>query len=157
MLNKLAEIVNEIAIKCNNKYDINSGGCCFFASLVAKYLSSLGIKYKLVIYDNQTEDAKKLEVRRDIRSGNKNTIYHDIVFSASHYAIELENGKIINGGDYDDGDRCYMSVAYIPAKRIKWMYDNGEWNHWYKRKKYNPIVGKLVKQAFNRYEQEVAI
>lgn len=155
MLNKLAEILNDIAIKCDAEYDVNFGGCCFFASLVAKYLSSLGIKYKLVIYDNQTAEAKKLEVRKDIRSGNKNTIYHDIVFSASHYAIELENGKIINGGGYDDGDR-YMSVAYIPAKRIKWMYDNGEWNHRYKRR-YNPIVGKLVKQAFNRYEQEVVI
>lgn len=40
----------------DDTYDINAGGCCFAAYVIAKNLESLGESYKLVIYDENYLD-----------------------------------------------------------------------------------------------------
>lgn len=36
----------------NILYNINNGGCCYVAYLIARHLDKLKVKYDLVVYDN---------------------------------------------------------------------------------------------------------
>lgn len=51
MYTELIETINAVAATCEEKFNINSGGCCYFAYLVARELDKRKIKYKLAIED----------------------------------------------------------------------------------------------------------
>ena len=147
------EIINAINKLCDNlddAYYMNAGGCCYCASLIARELDALGIKYKLVIFDYQTIGASPLAVRKDIKSRNRHSNFWDILFAGSHYAIMLSNGRILNPGYFTSYPS--MSICYVNHSHIKWMYDNGDWNRTYETK-YNSIIAKRVKQIFKQYEK----
>lgn len=151
MRNEIVKAVNKLCEELDSAYYINAGGCCYCASLIARELETRKIKYKLIIYDHSTRDVSPLSIRRDIRSRNKRSDFNDIMFCGSHYAIMLQNGEILNSGDYSSR-YPHVAVCYINSKHIRWMYDKGDWNRCYDTK-YNSIVAKRIKQVFKKYEE----
>lgn len=150
MQDEIIEAINELCESLDDKYSINAGGCCYCASLIARGLETLGIKYKLVIFDYETIRVSPLAIRKDILNRNYNSYFHDILFGGSHYAIMLPNRKILNPGSFESYPS--VSVCYINHSHIKWMYDNGDWNSFYDTR-YNSIVAKRIKQIFKQYEK----
>lgn len=78
----LSELFNYL----DSKYYINSGGCCYIASVLARELERLNIKYQLVIYNNKDINSRtrKFPIRRAIKNRDpyqtigigKNTCVH---------------------------------------------------------------------------------
>ena len=69
---ELFKNLNQLCKDLDLKYDINSGGCCYVAAVIAEQLENYNISYKLIKYD----------VR------------------GLHYAIRV-NDRIINRCDYN--------------------------------------------------------
>lgn len=76
----------------NKLYNINNGGCCYLAYLIACHLDRLKIKYDLIIYDYRKKD--------------ENCINDDVINmylpssvtgkqTCDHYCISVLNGGII--------------------------------------------------------------
>lgn len=151
MRSEVIEAINTLCEELHDRYSLNAGGCCYCASVLARELEALGIKYKLVIYDYDTKGASSLAVRRNIKNRNKLSDYSDIMFCGSHYAIMLSSGELLNASEYH-GNYPYMTVGCLNSKHIKWMYDEGDWNMRYDPK-YNSIVAKRVKQLFKQYAE----
>jgi hypothetical protein len=75
--NAIGEMTDVINYYVHN-YDLFSGGCCYSAYVLAKYLQKLGIKYKVVVFQ-YGQAYRKRRFKRAVRSG-----------WAAHVAIEVE-------------------------------------------------------------------
>lgn len=133
--------------KClDDIYDINSGGCCYIAYLIALHLDKLRIKYKLIIYDDK---------RLDEHYVNEEILNRSLPNSVTgkqtclHYCIFIPGGGIINKGD-SSGLRKY-TVKDITNKNIKWLYKNGHWNPTYNCSNNKRIKG-IINLFFSKYE-----
>lgn len=133
----------------DDTYDINAGGCCFAAYVIAKNLESLGESYKLVIYDEDyldNIDSVEIQeniVNRDIqRCPNGN-------HTCCHYAIKIKNLGIVNASDFKYEKRVYVDVT---SYDILWIYEKGEWNCCYDPR-LNDIVEQNINLVFNAYER----
>lgn len=49
---ELFKAINKKCLEFNNKYDINSGGCCYIAAVLSELLSKYNIPHSLIYYDN---------------------------------------------------------------------------------------------------------
>ena len=72
MYAELINTINSVAATCEEKFNINSGGCCYFAYLVARELDKRKIKYKLAIEDwtfsKKFCKTNRLKARRALKS-----------------------------------------------------------------------------------------
>lgn len=130
----------------NNLYDINNGGCCYVAYLIAYHLDKLNIRYNLVIYDYIKKDERKIEyeiLNRHI----PNSITG--INTCDHYCISI-SGDIIN-----KSDSSYLEkhvIKNVTNKNIKWIYKKGNWNKMYDRNN-DKFVRRMINLFFSKYEQ----
>lgn len=144
---------NSLDKLCNcldDLYNINCGGCCYIAYLIARHLDKLKIKYILVIYDYDYKDT--LNINKEVTNMSKSTSVNSSVTgfnTCSHYCIFLVGGGCVNKGDVQ-GLRCYK-ISNISCKNIKWIYKNGAWNSYYNMKN-NKIIKGIIDLFFKDYE-----
>ena len=144
ILKKLSQLCSDL----DRWYDINRGGCCYVAYLIATNLWNLKIKYKLVVCD-KWKTCKALEMRRDINSLRLSD------YSFNHYFIEVD-GFPINMG-YFNKKVCYQSKAsyinpFCIGKIYTYFKERDEWNEIYKPH-YNPIVRDTINKFFEENEE----
>ena len=48
---QLFKAINELCCEMNLYYDINSGGCCYVAAVLAENLENVGIPFEVIHYD----------------------------------------------------------------------------------------------------------
>ena len=128
------------------------GGCCYLASLIAKHLDKLNIKYDLIIYDNYSRNRENIKCEVISRRRNKG-LNNSVTgrYSCNHYCIRLRGAGVINGnGDYAEEHR--YSIPNISYKNIRWIYKNSRWNKCYKVQ-YNKTIKNIVKEFFKNYEK----
>ena len=128
------------------------GGCCYLASLIAKHLDKLNIKYDLIIYDNYSRNRENIKYEVISRRRNKG-LNNSVTgrYSCNHYCIRLRGAGVINGnGDYTEEHR--YSIPNISYKNIRWIYKNSRWNKCYKVQ-YNKTIKNIVKEFFKNYEK----
>ena len=128
------------------------GGCCYLASLIAKHLDKLNIKYDLIIYDNYSSNRENIKCEVISRRRNKG-LNNSVTgrYSCNHYCIRLRGAGVINGnGDYTEEHR--YSIPNISYKNIRWIYKNSRWNKCYKVQ-YNKTIKNIVKEFFKNYEK----
>ena len=128
------------------------GGCCYLASLIAKHLDKLNIKYDLIIYDNYSRNRENIKCEVISRRRNKG-LNNSVTgrYSCNHYCIRLRGAGVINGnGDYTEEHR--YSIPNISYKNIRWIYKNSRWNKCYKVQ-YNKTIKNIVKEFFKNYEK----
>lgn len=129
-------------------YDINNGGCCYIAYLIACHLDKLKVKYDLVIYDYEEKDED--HVNNEVCNmcfpnsitGNQ---------TCTHYCISISGGGIINEGDVTGLSKCL--VKGITSKNLKWLYKHGSWNEVYNRGD-NKYVKGMINLFFSKYEKD---
>ena len=148
----LLKNLNSLCRFLDETYNVNIGGCCYLASLIAKHLDKLNIKYDLIIYDSYSRNREniKCEVisRRKNKGLNNSVTGH---YSCNHYCIRLRGAGVINGnGDYTEEHR--YSIPNISYKNIRWIYKNSRWNKCYKVQ-YNKTIKNIVKEFFKNYEK----
>lgn len=120
------ERINKVCINLDNKYNINSGGCCFVAYCIAKELEERNILYNLVVYNYYDQDF-------NITEGN-------------HYAIKVGN-YVINQDDCEDFHREYK----VDSDELYMLYYNNPWNKMYS-KRWNLIVQTILHSKFRKYD-----
>ena len=144
ILKKLSQLCSDL----DRWYDINRGGGCYVAYLIATNLWNLKIKYKLVVCD-RWKTCKALEMRRDINSLRLSD------YSFNHYFIEVD-GFPINMG-YFNKKVCYQSKAsyinpFCIGKIYTYFKERDEWNEIYKPR-HNPIVKDTINKFFEENEE----
>ena len=144
ILKKLSQLCSDL----DRWYDINRGGCCYVAYLIAVNLWNLKIKYKLVLCDRY-KTCKALKMRRDINSLRLSG------YSFNHYFIEVD-GFHINMG-YFNKKVCYQSKAsyinpFCIGKIYTYFKERNGWNEIYKSH-YNPIVKDTINKFFEENEE----
>lgn len=60
---KLIDQLNNLCIELDDKYNINNGGCCYIAAVMARYLTQYNIPYQLVEYDYGSHYAIKTKYK----------------------------------------------------------------------------------------------
>ena len=144
ILKKLSQLCSDL----DRWYDINRGGCCYVAYLIATNLWNLKVKYKLVLCDKY-KTCKALKMRRDINSLRLSG------YSFNHYFIEVD-GFPINMG-YFNKKVCYQSKAsyinpFCIGKIYTYFKERDEWNEIYKPR-HNPIVKDTINKFFEENEE----
>ena len=143
-LNSLCKFLDET-------YSVNLGGCCFLASLIARHLDKLNIKYDLVIYDNYAKD--RVCIEHEVISCRKNKGLNNSVtgyYSCNHYCLQIRGAGIINGDDCKSEHR--YSIPDVSYKNIRWIYKNSSWNDCYEVQ-HNKTIKNIVKEFFKEYEK----
>lgn len=150
-------------LKCNlsdifnyldSKYCINSGGCCYVASVLAGELERLNIKYQLVIYNDKDINSRtrKLPIRRAIKNRDLCQTIGIGKNVCIHYAIATSELGVLNPNNCDEDPYLKsISLATINSSDIEWIYKTGDWNRCYKRK-FNKIVRDHIHLSFKSYE-----
>lgn len=146
----LLKSLNVLCKFLDENYDVNCGGCCFLASVIAKHLDRLGLGYELVIYDYYKRDQVSIEHEVINRHQNK-TLYRSVTgrHSCNHYCLNLKGAGIINGDEEDDYHAYF--IPEVSSKSIRWIYRNGSWNDHYEVR-HNKTIRNIVKEFFKEYE-----
>lgn len=147
----LRKNLNSLCKFLNETYHVNYGGCCFLASLIARHLDNLHIKYDLVIYDSYAKD--RLRIENEVITCRKNKGLKSSVtgnYSCNHYCIQLRGAGVINDDDYSEEHR--YTIPDVSFKNIRWIYRNGIWNDRYKVQ-HNETIKNIVKEFFKEYEK----
>lgn len=141
----------------DDAYDVNSGGCCFLASIIAKHLDRIGLDYELVIYDSYLKDISSIEYEVINRHRNRSK-EHSVTgpYCCNHYCIHLKGAGIINSGCNEYGDKYKYIIPDITFKNIRWIYKLGGWNECYEIR-HNKTIKNIVKEFFKEYEKKVPV
>lgn len=110
----LLKSLNSLCKFLDDTYDVNLGGCCFLAAIIAKHLDKLGLDYDLVVYDYYEKDQASIEHEVIARHRNK-SVSKSVTGrnSCNHYCLNLRGAGIVNGND-DEDDHQYIipGVSY---------------------------------------------
>lgn len=148
----LCRDLNKLCNDLDKKIFINSGGCCFVASLIAYHFDKLGFKYKLVILSRNKKNINKITKEVNSKAHNnctENSITH--FNCCAHYYLLLDGGGYINLGDFNYKEYYRYSMK-VHCSKISWIYKTGNWNDTYNIK-YNKYIRKAFKIFFSPYEK----
>lgn len=121
-LKSFIRLLNNELVKLDTHFDINSGGCCYVAYVIAENFKKHKIPYKVVLFDYEKYDYAytKLDLRQEFNSQGIET--------HNHFAIEVD-GNLINPGTFKD---CYAyKLSYIKPEGLYNTYIKGDWNYVY--------------------------
>lgn len=150
-LRKLVDSLNLFCDCLNSSYDINCGGCCFLAYVLAKHFDKIGIKYDLVVFNDSTKNQQS--ITEEITNFRSNTCSPDSITGRNtciHYCLQVDGIGMINA----NSDYCLFKydIKGINSKNICWIYKTGSWNQIYDVK-HNKTVDNILKHFFKEYEQ----
>ena len=127
---------------------LNRGGCCHFAKLLAKELEQRKIKFKVSLMDWSSSIPRKVNMAVRNRE--------DYLFGNSHVAIKIGKYYIdgdmttSNSKDLHGGGVLNTTLTY---KDIKFYANNHYWNESFNKRKYHPIISKIITQQFKIYDK----
>ena len=137
---RLAFKLNQVCNLLNGLYDINAGGCCYIAYIIAKLLLDDGFaSVKLVILSNS--DLSDCETINDVPK------------SQDHYVIRVGN-QFINADDYDLDDYSEFEFNVTKANFILDHYNKCRWNDTYSPLK-NKTVAKILKNFHDDFIEDL--
>lgn len=119
---------------------LNKGGCCHFAKLLAKELESRNINYNVVLSDNYLD-------LYSIKSMIKNKI--NFCFPVNHVYLKIGT-KFINQDIFINDKFKSFKLTY---KDLKFYSNHSDWNSLFNRKKYHPILSKIIADQFKIYDK----
>lgn len=115
---RLAQQLNKICKKLDDKYNINNGGCCYTAYCIAKILEKANLKYSLVALDRDYNFYKESSIS-------------DLQRSCNHYAIRIKtdcHSYMINISSFTNVGSKELKAS---ASDILKHYKQHLWNEMY--------------------------
>lgn len=150
-IHALRDSINRLCGFLDEEYNVNRGGCCFIASLIAEHLDRLKIPYSLVAYDYLDKDLDYIQ--HEVLSKAKNKSGRKSVtgrHTCNHYCIKIEGAGEVNNEGFTDGCSRYI-IEDVRSSNIRWIYRNGLWNDEYDTGN-NKIIKGIVKSFFKKHE-----
>lgn len=129
----VAKKLNKFCKYLDSEYNINSGGCCFVAYLIARLLNRDGFKFKLVVWDGYFDDSNE---------------FKKLYTNHNHYGILL-NGCFINEAGYHN-NVYYDEVVFSNVKVTDILnhYKASSWNSRY-NKYQNSYISRMIEMFYN--------
>lgn len=150
-IKKLLIELDKACSEFDYEYSINVGGSCFAASVIAKHLDILNIKYYLVVTDyydknvtcvtNEIKNRKVNKLARNSICGNN---------TCNHYYLYIPKYSIKINYDYSRENTIF--IKEITYKDIVWIYKKGDWNNYYNTDNNNKFIN-LINSICNKYEK----
>lgn len=131
-MNQLARRLNRLSHFLNDNFDLNHGGCCFFALCLAELLEKDNIPYVTIVVDSDSFN--------DIRD------YSDGFY---HIAISIDNIPINFNPDKIPDDLVYNQFK-ATASDLKFVYTHGSWSDTYD-KHHNVFIKRIIAAYYNDY------
>ena len=128
------EGLNKLLIELDDKYRINSGGCCYIAYILSKKFDEFNIPYCLNIECHYPYLFNS--------NSRENVIGGEVTESANHYYLRYKKFNI-NNTDPDTEYIVSVSSKYIDHTNIKLIYDSCAWNTRYDASNNNKIKNIL--------------
>lgn len=150
----LCKSLNNLCNFLDKEYDVNNGGCCYLAYLLAAQLEKLQLKYKFIIYDIEDKDIEAIQ--HEVSNKSKNRRRDSSVTGANscnHYCLYLENGGEVNKSSFNDANEFRYVLENISSSNIRWIYRTGEWNEDYDPSN-NTVIKDMIKSFFKHYRQK---
>ena len=152
-IHSIRKSLNNLCVFLQEEYSINYGGCCFIASILAKHLEKIGIKYELVIYEHTRKNIP--EIKKELANRKINKGYFNSITgfnTCNHYCLNIIGAGYVN--DLGDFDHCVQHIiTEINYKDLKWIYKHGDWNDVYNTD-FNTEIKGIVKEFFKKYERK---
>ncbi len=148
MRERLISALKELMKFLDRHFDINNGGCCYVAYVIAKNLEKYNIPYQVVFYYECFEEGECYE------NLPSESIEHDIKERAipcvgtgddtcNHYSIMIDDSNL-----NPFNDRAYK-ILNLNADDLKWIYFKaGDWNMCYNRF-INTYINTYIKNTFD--------
>ena len=153
-IHSLRDSINRLCDFLDEEYNINNGGCCFIASLIAERLDRLGISYNLIAFDDLERDLDFIQ--NEVSSKIKNKSLRKSVtgnHTCIHYCLSIRGAGEINIGEFENLSK-YI-IKDIHSSNIRWIYRNGVWNNEYDTNN-NKAIKQIIKSFFERYEKKLS-
>lgn len=132
----------------DNRYDINSGGCCYVALCLAEELEKLRVPYKLVLYDDSLKWwSARFLIRMSIKHRTRKSIIGTNNRTCYHYAILVDDLGILNGYEEEKP----FEISDLNSDDLRWIYETGDWNSCYDTR-LNEIIKNYIQLVFKSYE-----
>lgn len=150
-IRKLLKEINKACAEFHKCYQLNFGGCCFAASVIAKYLEKLNIEYYLVVTDFYNKNLTC--VNNEIKNRKVNKLPHNSICglnTCNHYYLYIPKYSININYDYSRENTIF--VKGINHRDIAWIYKKGDWNESYDTS-YNKKFINLIKSICSKYEK----
>jgi len=129
--------------------NLNSGGCCHFAKLLAKELENRSIKYKTTLIDWCSSSCSRANMavrrREDYLYGNSHVCLKIGKYYVDGVLTTSEKSKIWS-------DSRFMNTT-LTYKDLKFYSVNHFWNSSFNKRKYHPIISKIIKAQFKIYDK----
>ena len=133
-LSKLCHKLNSLFIFLDEVYHINSGGCCYVASVLAELLEKDDVDYSVIVYDCDCDN------------------FYNISCSCLHYTVRITGAEeccsIINGYGEDECD-TFSEFEGVTAIDLLDHYKECSWNDYY-----NVFRNKYIKGLITKFYKD---
>ena len=131
--------------------NINYGGCCHFAKLLAKELEDRKIKYKVTLCDSFFS---LIKISNSIKNKEFSLGVGHVALKISNYYIDSKHTSKTIKTLTKDLSECNNSLSFsINYNQLKNYAITSEWNSRFNKKKYHPIISKIIKEQFKVYDK----
>ena len=148
---ELTTELNKLCQKLDDKWGINSGGCCYIVYLLAQFFEEIHEPYLIKLFNRKADYTEEEALYNIVNKSNGFPCMYEV---ASHYWIYLPKYNIeVNEGGFSEQDGYQLNVPITP-EQLLWIYNNGDWNTYY-NPKHNNSVKKILTNVFKKYEKEL--
>lgn len=134
--------LNNFLSELDKTYDINSGGCCYVAYVLANLLEKHNISYSFVIEDECGYIFDEI-VAECIKNRYCEDCYGLFDETCIHYMVSVNN-KLLNKMEETEISNCHF-FDRINSSDILWIYETGSWNPMFDKSYEDEIFEKLSK------------
>ena len=119
----LIKKLNYLASELDRRYSMNSGGCCYFAYLIAEWLEAYDIEYRFIIQDDGLIDG----------------------VSGKHYCLQIMPSKLFIN---KLSKYSHIKTTQLTSSQIFSYYRKSNWSEKYDICN-NAVVKKAIDNIFN--------
>lgn len=119
----LIKKLNYLASELDRRYSMNSGGCCYFAYLIAEWLETYDIEYRFIIQDDGPIDG----------------------VSGKHYCLQIMPSKLFIN---KLSKYSHIKTTQLTSSQIFFYYRKSNWSEKYDICN-NAVVKKAIDNIFN--------
>lgn len=145
---ELRIILNNISEQLQNYRNINRGGCCLFACLIANQLDKRKIPYDVII---EYPSNSKEEIYENVNSG---TNYLDI----HHIFLKVKRKYYYDSDGVKKSWHKDIIKLKLDSKDLDILYTKGYWNPMFKKSVSHKDLIKIknvIKTEFTKYDEKI--
>lgn len=140
--------LKKIQEQCLEVPNINYGGCCHFAKMVAKQLDKRNLKYRVTLLDSclSLNSIKNAIINKE-----------NYILSCGHVALKINNiyyDSITLSKSIPKNNFSYNFKNYkLKSKHLVQFSNYADWNPSFNRRKYHPILNSIIINQFKIYDK----